>query len=261
MQGSAAGRKRQLILSNLLTLSTKAFFQKIAFKENMNGLDLGCGTGRTTLLLKALMGKSGKMTGIDMDAVNINLAKEIAGQHPKLSDVAFRRENILEWNDNQSYDFIYSRMFLNQLNDPRAILRRMYKKVIPGGFVMVEELDFSNYQCFPNSYAFDRFVELHALAKKQQNAGSNIGKNLKDWFQKAGFKNIEVQIVPPSFINGESKHIPSLTLESIATALLQENLTTPTELHALLSELRGFEKQENTLISLPGIYQVIGYKF
>ena len=47
-------------------------------------------------------------------------------------------------------------------------------------------------------------------------------------------------------------------MESIAIHLLDKKLTTPTELQALLFELKEFEKQPNTMISLPSRLSSLG---
>ena len=67
---SAAGRKRQQVLAKALADSTWAFLNKINFRNGMQGLDLGCGTGEVTRILSTLIG-TGKMTGIDMNATSI----------------------------------------------------------------------------------------------------------------------------------------------------------------------------------------------
>ena len=54
--------------------------------------------------------------------------------------------------------------------------------------------------------------------------------------------------------------IVSLTLEAVCTEILQLKLASKTELNALLLELKHFEKQEDTLISTPGVYQIIAKK-
>ena len=82
----------------------------------MQGLDLGCGTGETTSQLKALIGAEGKMTGIDSNSIDIKIAKEKAIQDNE-DRIEYRYQNILEWKENQQYDFVYSRLFFNQLRE------------------------------------------------------------------------------------------------------------------------------------------------
>ncbi len=256
---NAASRKRHQVLSEILAPSTMAFLQKVPFKKGMHGLDLGCGTGDNTMLLKTLIGSEGKMTGMDTSAFHIRIAKERAIQN-EVDNIDYRHQNMLEWKEDEVYDFIYSGLLFNQLPVPLNILKQMYRSLKPGGYAMVEDLDYSEFHCFPNCYAFDRFVGLFTEIKKQQGTDANIGNHLNRLFQQAGFNKIQAQLVPPNFLKGKTKHIASLTLESIAPLLLEEKRTTPTELQALIFELKNFEEQKNTMITLPGIYQVVGYR-
>lgn len=256
--GKAAGRKRQQILSHILTPSTEAFIREANLRSGMNGLDLGCGTGETTLLLKTMV-VDGKITGLDSRETQLKIAKEKAHQN-NVSPVIFRHQNILEWKENQIYDFIYSRLFFNQLRKPLNLLEQIYSSLKPGGLAMIEDLDFSKFQCFPSSFAFDRFIELYIEVIKRQGADPNIGKQLYSLFQKAGFNNSRVQLVRSIFLTGKYKYLASLTLENISSILINEKLATKPEIQALLFELKDFESQKNTMITLPGIYQVIGYR-
>ena len=256
---SAASRKRQQLLSEVLVPFTKIFFLKAPLKKGMHGLDLGCGTGLTTVILKSLIGSEGTITGMDSNAFHLSIAREKAIQQ-ELPNITYRLQNILEWSDNQTYDFIYSGLFFNRISEPAAIFKQIHNSLSAGGFAMVEDLDFTQFQCFPNCYAFDRFIDLYTEIKKNQGTDANIGNRIGQLFKQAGFQKIQARMIPPKFLKGTTKHIASLTLESITPLLLEENLTTPTELMALIFELQDFEKQKNTMITLPGIYQVFGYR-
>ena len=255
-----AGRQYKRILSRVLAPSTYTFFQKVNLKGGMCGLDLGCATGENTLQLKTIVGMEGKMTGLDSNSFNIKIAKEKALQN-NTTPIEYRQQNILEWKEYLKYDFVYSRLLFNQLSDPLSILKQVHYSLKTGGLAMVEDLDFSQFHCFPNCYAFDRLVELYTAINKRQSTDPSIGKQLYPLFQQVGFKKIQAQMVAPSFLTGNNKRIASLTLENIATILIDEKLTTPTEIQALLFELKAFEKRKNTLIALPGIYQVWGFRF
>lgn len=260
LRDNAAGRQSHRILSQILTPSTQAFFEKVHFKKGMMGLDLGCRNGDNTLKLKAMIGEEGKMIGLDSNKIHIKIAKEKAIQNNEYN-IEYRHQNILEWKESNTYDFVYSRLFFNQIRKPLSVLQQVYNSLQIGGFAMVEDMDFSQFYCFPNCFAFDRFVELFLEIKKLQHTDANIGKHLYPIFKESGFKNIHLQSVSPNFLTGKNKRIASLTLENIATILIDEKLTTPTEIQALLFELKAFEKRKNTLIALPGIYQVWGFRF
>ena len=143
----------------------------------MNGLDLGCGTGEVALQLKQIVGDEGHITGIDRNSTNINIANEKM-RRQKSSPVIFCKTNILEWQEEQCYDFVYNRLLLNHIGQPRMILQKIYNSLISEGMAITEDLDFSNYHCFPNCYAFDRYVELYIEMKKRQGTDANIGNQL-----------------------------------------------------------------------------------
>ena len=268
--GNAAERKRQAILSEVLADSSQAFFQKNLIKPGMHGLDLGCGVGKVTLQLKALVGEKGKMTGLDINPTFIEIAREKAAQQC-ISGVEYYCMDMVDglqgnitlpdkYQQIIRYDFIYSRLFLNRLHQAEKILAQVYDWLKPGGFAMIEELDFSNCSSFPNCHAFDRYIELYLAIKKRQGLDVNLGGKLFSLFQQANFNDIQVQLKAPIFLKEQHKNLPSLTLESIGEDLVQAGLVVSAELSALLAELKAFEHQDHTLISLPGIYQSWGFK-
>ncbi len=199
------------------------------------------------------------MTGLDSNKNQLKIAIEEADRK-KLSQVEFRYQNILEWEEYQSYDFVYSRNLFNQFTDPLNMLQQVFNSLMPGGLIMIEDLDFSKFQCFPNSYAFDRFIELYTEATKRKETNPNIWRQLYHNFHQVGFKNSKVQFVRPRFLTGKNKRIASLTLESISTILEKENRASLVELQALLSELKSFEAQKNTMVTSAGIYQMWGHR-
>jgi len=257
--GNVASIKRRQILSNIFFHSTQAFFQKVTIQKGMYGLDLCCGTGGNTLLLKTLVGSEGKMTGIDSNLALVKIAEEKVLQN-NLDQIDFRYQNILEWKEKQTYDFVYRGLLFPQLANPSTIFQQVHRSLKPGGFAMAEGLGLSQFRCFPGCYAFDRFIELSTMVEEQNVVDVNIGSQLLSVFQNARFENIQVQQVSPSFSTGKNKQIASLTLEYMAPILIDKKLSTAAELQVLIFELKNFEKQKNSLITLPGIYQVVGYR-
>ena len=88
----------------------------------------------------------------------------------------------------------------------------------------------------------------------------STSSKFRQHLNSAGFEQVGATQVPPIFLNEESKSLGSLTLESIAEAIINEQLVVPAELNALIEELQSFEQRPDTIIGLPGIYQVLGYK-
>lgn len=241
ISGQTAGKESQWILSKLMMPSTKAFFDKLVFKNGMSGLDASCENGGSTLESLNLFGQQ----------------KELPIEN---KNVRFQKVNFSEWQANPAYDFIYSKLMLSQTTTPERLLTKMYDSLVPGGFLMLEEIDLTGFHCFPFCFAFNRYLELLKAIKSKMGADTKIGPKLMHFLQNTGFQKIKVQLVSPSFLKNDEKRIVSLSLENISATILNENLATATELQALLYELKSFEKQKNTMVSLPSIYQVVGNK-
>ena len=62
-----------------------------------------------------------------------------------------------------------------------------------------------------------------------------------------------------AIVKEDTSHI--LLTNQMELEIYPSNPDSPSEAAALLYELNAFEKQEYSMISLPGIYQVRGYKF
>ncbi len=255
----AAGRKRDELLAKTLATSTQQFLQNFRFENGMLGLDLGCGMGDITLQLRSLVGQEGKMIGLDADATNVNIAKEKAASNNQ-SHVRFFQKNLSGWEENERYNFVYSRLLFNQLAQPMKVLQLIFQSLKKGGWVMIEDINLSNCHCYPNSYAFERYVELVTELNKRLGINASTGSQFGAMLRNANFEHIQVQATQPTFLQNGSKRILSLSLENAFDPLLTEQLATVSELQALLLELKTFENRLDTLIALPSIYQAWGYK-
>ena len=76
----------------------------------------------------------------------------------------------------------------------------------------------------------------------------------------ANFTSVEIQYVQPTFLQGHQKSLASSHLESLSEELIGLKIATLTELKSLIIELKSIEKRNDTMISLPSIYQIWGYK-
>jgi ubiquinone/menaquinone biosynthesis C-methylase UbiE len=251
----SVGRKRDQILSKSMELTTSSFLHNSNIREGMSGVDLGCSMGDVTLKLKSFVGENGKMLGIGLNATHIKIAKETVLDY-LLTGVDFIHEELNDWEEVEVFDFAYSRLLLNRIDNPLTFLNQVYKSLRKGGFVMIEEMDISSLSCFPSCYAINRFKELIQELSIIQSGDITVGQHLFSILNNSQFENIQVQIVKPVFLIEGEKHLPSLTLEFLSKSLFENRLISVTELHALMIELKTFENRQDTLISIPGIYQV-----
>lgn len=259
IHGGKKGNGRLAILSRTVGATTGQFLDRYPSALSGSCLDLGCGGGTATLeIAKRLQGK-GEVYGLDMDPVNISLARE-AARAQGAENVQFERFDAYELADIGRYQAVYSRFLLSHLHDPTGVLARICQGLVPGGRVLLEDTDFSGHFCYPACEAFDTYVRLYQNLLHTRGADANIGQRLYQLVQQAGFQDISVQVVQPVHTVEEGKLMAEITMEGISGALLQEGLASQEEAGRIVGELKAFRADDKTVMSLPRIFQVSAVK-
>ncbi len=257
--GQAAKRERYRILSNILESSTASFLQQFKLKRDLKGLHLDCKDGEVTLQLAKMLGNVGSIVGVDNSENSIAIAKQRIGMENEGS-ITFLTKESFEKTNTQKYDFVYSRFLLSSSSSPMNELQKMYDLLKPGGLLLAEEIDFTRNFCAPYSFAVERYTELYSALMRKNGADPSIGSNLRFKLDEMDFQKVKSQLIPPAFLTGERKKLVSLTFETVADSILKASMAKPAEIQALLYEIKDFEQQAFSMISLPGIYQVSGIK-
>ena len=186
------------------------------------------------------------MVGIDVDETKIGLAPEeaaAAGVH----NVEFRIRDVMEpFPDGDRFDGAYARFVLTHLPDPAEALGNLCAQLVPGGVLIVEDIDCSGHFCASRSAAFRRYVELcikYIKTVESSRCDPNIGLRLPGLLGDAGLGGIGMTVVQPA---GEVKLTAPLTLEAIADAVLAAGLATAEELGELVDDLYAFAEEDGT---------------
>ena len=78
IRGGLAGRERLRVLSRVMEPLTLELFARVGVRSGDRCLDAGCGGGDVTVVLAALVGDEGSVTGVDLDDTKIAIASEEA---------------------------------------------------------------------------------------------------------------------------------------------------------------------------------------
>jgi trans-aconitate 2-methyltransferase len=94
-------------------------------------VDLGCGPGNVTALLKRRW-PDAEVTGIDGSVAMLTKARNAA------PECRFTEADIAKWTPPQPPDLIYSNAALHWVGDHRALFRRLLSVLAPGGILAVQ---------------------------------------------------------------------------------------------------------------------------
>ena len=257
IRGGLEGRERLRVIARVLKPSTDALFERLQVGPGLRVLDAGCGGGDVTLDLARRVAPDGTVTGFDMDDTKLALAREEALRQG-LANVVFQRAEIAALDDEGAYDVVYSRFLLSHLPDPAGALAKLSSALRPGGRLIVEDVDHSGCFCDPDMPSYWHYVTFYREAAKRRGVDPDIGQRLPRLLLGAGLGSVDLHVVQPAALTGETKIAMALTLENVAPAILAENLASRQELDQIIDELYDAAHDPTTLMSFPRIVQAWG---
>ena len=220
-------------------------------------LDVGCGGGDVTREIARRIGAGGHVTGIDMDEVEIGLAREEATAL-RLVNVDYRVGNLLTDTIGERFDAIYARFLLSHLSNPELGLARMVACLKPGGLIVLEDVDFSGCFCHPPRAAFADYVRWYEESARRRGADSHLGVRLPSLLAEAGIQVDGARAVIPAAIEGPIKEIAVSTLSAIADAVIEEGLASRAAVKAAIADLAAAVADPGVFLSMPRIVQCWG---
>lgn len=209
-----------------------------------------------TLEIARMVAPDGHVSGIDMDDVKLDLARETAVERG-ITNVEFRTVNLNEWNERVAYDAVFCRFVLQHLRHPVEMLRRMWAAVRPGGVIIVEDPDFDGWCCYPPNDGFDFFLREYSRAIAHWGGDHASGRKLYSHFLDAGIVNPVVTVVQPIYIaDDDGKTLALSTLEASGDAILDAGAASREALDTAVARLAEFTDDPRSLISGPRIFQL-----
>lgn len=207
-------------------------------------LDIGCGTGGTTMALAQLVGPTGTVTGIDLSEKMLAPARDEAAR-AGVTNVRF------ELGDAQihpfptaAFDVAYSRFGLMFFADPAAAFANIARALVPGGrlsFVCWRDLDAQDWIMVPLRAAVAH-VPTPELGKPGEPgmAGLADPERTRATLDGAGLTEIELQPVDTTLTLGGSGSLdevmPFVEAGSLGRALLTD--ASAEQVHAVRSAIR-----------------------
>ena len=108
---STAETQRLILQSALLGPTTRRLLERAGLQAGMRVLDVGCGAGDVSLMIGEMVGRTGRVLGIDHDAKVLATAHERAvGQG--LGHVEFQEHALERFDGEAGFDMVFGRYIL-----------------------------------------------------------------------------------------------------------------------------------------------------
>lgn len=128
-------RRRLSLLEQYLDPMTKRRMKALGIHHGLRCLEVGAGGGSIAAWLCEQVGPTGRVVATD---INIELLEKINLRNFE----AIKHDITVESPPASDFDFVHSRWLLHHLPKPEAAIRRMIDSLCPGGWLLLEEVDF-----------------------------------------------------------------------------------------------------------------------
>ncbi|HKI51445.1 MAG TPA: methyltransferase domain-containing protein [Geothermobacteraceae bacterium] len=170
--------------------------------EGMHVLDAGCGVGKTSSILKELVGDSGSVTGVDLSPGRLQEATQRYGR----DGVRFIQHDLTQpFQSQPQYDAVWMRFLLEYFaDDPLNIVRNAAATLKPGGIMVLADLESNSLNHHGLSNRLSRTIEdVIGCLGRYGNFDPFAGGKLYGHLYDLDFREIEITAEAHHLIYGE----------------------------------------------------------
>jgi trans-aconitate 2-methyltransferase len=113
------------------TRAARDLLSRVPDFEPKSVVDLGCGPGYSTLLLRSRFPEAA-ILGVDHSCNMLNVARL------RVPSATFQQEDIARWRPQASPDFLFANAALHFVPDHYALIQRLVSMLAPGGVIAVQ---------------------------------------------------------------------------------------------------------------------------
>lgn len=202
--------------------------QATGITTNWRCLEVGAGAGSIMQWMAAVVGQGGKVTAVDVDTSFI--------ANIKLSNVEVLKADIRDFPlENASFDLVHTRYVLIHLPDFQVALSRMINLLKPGGWLVIEEPDFSAARAIVGKETACQSVNRinRAILQMFANRGIDyaLGVKLPAICQEFGLQQLSVENDTPLSKGGSGvATIMKMSTEQLAEKYIATGEATPQDI-------------------------------
>jgi len=237
----------------------EALLELVAIQPGEAVLDVACGTGVTTRLADAAAGKSGHVTGLDISAPMLAVARDLAAN----SAITWIESDVSDIDlKSHSFNSVISQHGYHYFPDkPRALIE-FHRLLAPKGRIAISIWEGHSAYTLALCSAVEKHISSEIANKQRGQRETPSAEELATALTDAGFNNVSVQtqtldICVPAPRNFVTLHLGSMPIAAAFIGLSdikKDRLISDVE-----EALSGFT-QGNQLVYPDSVNVAIGYK-
>ena len=222
-RGFVEERKRLSGMESLWDPGSQALLDELGLGSGSRCLEVGAGGGS---MVEWMASRGAKVTAIDIDT---RFIESLASDSIEVRRVDLRTDALPQ----NEFDLIHARLVLEHLSDRRQILDRLVRSLRPGGWILIEDFDWTCYGFEGEAPGFGDVADVILGFMAKAGFERDYGRRVVSDLDKAGLTELRGE--------GRARLIDStspgfdffrLTFESLRGAIVDAGLLTAEEADA-----------------------------
>jgi ubiquinone/menaquinone biosynthesis C-methylase UbiE len=241
--GSADAEHERLIRQGAwLAPITERLFRDAGIGPGQRVLDIGCGVGEVTLLTARLVGPTGRVIGVDRDALALAKARSRAAA-AGIDWVQFTEADLTHAGADTYFDAVVGRFILMFLPSPVMAMRDLRARVRPGGVLVFQEASWPSFLAqLTHLPLWSRCAALMVEILERSGARTDNALPLFQDFQAIGLPPPDMRLEVPAGPDPYARHWLAELLLTVQPRL--QELGMPADAIGEFSTLRDRLEQE-----------------
>lgn len=209
--------------------------------EGWRCLEVGAGAGSIARWMSERVGSSGHVLATD---INPRFLEPSDNPPLEVREHDITADPLPE----EAFDLVHARMVLAHLSDREEVLDRLAGALTPGGWLVVEELDFAPIQAAPENpddcaACFDRMIAAHHAVMEARGFDPYYGRCLLDDLRQLGLADVETEGRAVVCHGGGNPWALAwrYTCQQLRDDMIATGLITPAELDLVIAQLDDSE--------------------
>ena len=229
-QGFADERKRLSGMEALWDPGSRALFDELGMGKGWRCLEVGAGGGS---LVQWIADRGASVLAVDIDT---RFVEPLASDAIEVRRVDLRTDPLPQ----DEFDLVHARLVLEHLSDRRQILDRLGATLRPGGWIVIEDYDWTCFGFEGEDPGFSEIADVILNFMAQAGFQRDYGRHVVGDLEAAGFTEVRGE--------GRARMIDStspgfdffrLTFESLRGAIVDAGLLSAEEADAAAATFSG----------------------
>ena len=170
----------------------RASYQLLDLREGQRFLDVGCGAGEVLIDVAGLVGRTGRVSGVDLAETMVETTRARLREAGVDAEVKRADAHQLPFGDG-SFDRVRIERVLQHVEDPVTVLAEIRRVLVPGGIVLAVDVNHGQADVATADVETWRVLQRHGMERVRH---PRAGLHLREWFVAAGLADVRLEVSP-----------------------------------------------------------------